>query len=233
VGPICRSAADAATVFAYIHGTDDKDASAVNAAFNYNSKTDVKKLRIAYAKNHFDKLDSSAQEWSVLKALKAEGLEIKPMYFPDTEVYAFDIIGQVIGAESAAAFDAFTRTGLDDQMTRQTRFDWPNYFRVSRTIPAVEYINANRHRSILMQRVNEAMQAFDVIITPSFGGRQLAITNLTGHPALCMPIGLTKQGTPNSITFLSNLFNEEALLSLGNFFQEKTDYDNIHPEKFR
>jgi Asp-tRNA(Asn)/Glu-tRNA(Gln) amidotransferase A subunit family amidase len=155
------------------------------------------------------------------------------MYFPDTEVYAFDIIGQVIGAESAAAFDAFTRTGLDDQMTRQTRFDWPNYFRVSRTIPAVEYINANRHRSILMQRVNEAMQAFDVIITPSFGGRQLAITNLTGHPALCMPIGLTKQGTPNSITFLSNLFNEEALLSLGNFFQEKTDYHNIHPEKFR
>jgi Asp-tRNA(Asn)/Glu-tRNA(Gln) amidotransferase A subunit family amidase len=118
-------------------------------------------------------------------------------------------------------------------MTRQTRFDWPNYFRVSRTIPAVEYINANRHRSILMQRVNAAMQAVDVIITPSFVGRQLAITNLTGHPALCMPIGLTKQGVPNSITFLSNLFKEEDLLALGNFFQEKTDHDNIHPEKFR
>jgi len=233
VGPICRSAEDAATVFAFIHGTDNKDASAVNAAFNYTTKSDVKTLRIGYAKNHFDKLDSSAQEWSVLKVLKAEGLEIQPMYFPDTEVYAFDIIGQVIGAESAAAFDAFTRTGLDDQMTRQTRFDWPNYFRVSRTIPAVEYINANRHRSMLMQRVNEAMQQFDVIITPSFGGRQLAITNLTGHPALCMPIGLTKQGVPNSITFLANLFKEEELLALGNFFQEKTDHDNIHPEKFR
>jgi len=233
VGPICRSAEDAATVFAYIHGTDNKDASAVNAAFNYKSKTGVKTLRIGYAKNHFDKLDSSAQEWSVLKVLKEQGLEIEPMYFPDTEVYAFDIIGQVIGAESAAAFDAFTRTGLDDQMTRQTRFDWPNYFRASRTIPAVEYINANRHRSILMQRVNEAMQAFDVIITPSFGGRQLAITNLTGQPALCMPIGLTKQGVPNSITFLANLFREEELLVLGKFFQEKTDHDNIHPEKFR
>ena len=105
VGPICRSAEDAATVFAYIHGTDDKDASAVNAAFNYKSKTGVKTLRIGYAKNHFDKLDSSAQEWSVLKVLKEQGLEVEPMYFPDTEVYAFDIIGQVIGAESAAAFD--------------------------------------------------------------------------------------------------------------------------------
>jgi Asp-tRNA(Asn)/Glu-tRNA(Gln) amidotransferase A subunit family amidase len=77
------------------------------------------------------------------------------------------------------------------------------------------------------------MQPFDVIITPSFGGKQLAITNLTGHPALCMPIGLSKQGVPNSISFLANLFREEELLALGKFFQEKTDYDNMHPEKFR
>jgi len=233
IGPICRSAEDAATVFAHIHGTDNKDASAVNSAFNYNKKQDIKTLRIGYAKNHFEKLDSSAQEWNVISALRAAGLDIKPMHFPDTEVYAFDIIGQVIGAESAAAFDAFTRTDLDDQMTRQTRFDWPNYFRVSRTIPAVEYINANRHRSVLMQKLNDAMKDFDVIITPSFAGRQMAITNLTGQPALCMPIGLTQQGTPNSITFLSNLFKEEDLLALGIFFQEKTGFDNIHPEKFK
>lgn len=233
VGPICRSAADAATVFAFIHGTDNKDASAVNSAFNFNKKQDLKKLKIGYAKNHFEKLDSSSQEWNVIKILRAAGLDVKPMHLPDTEVYAFDIIGQVIGAESAAAFDAFTRTGMDDEMTRQTRFDWPNYFRVARTIPAVEYINANRHRSILMQKMNEAMLEFDVIITPSFAGKQLAITNLTGQPALCMPIGLTQQGIPNSITFLSNLFKEEALLTLGVFFQEKTDFDNIHPERFK
>lgn len=233
IGPICRSAEDAATVFAYIHGTDNKDASAVNSAFNFNKKQDPKTLRIGYAKNHFEKLDSSAAEWNVIKVLKAAGLEIKPMHFPDTEAYAFDIIGQVIGAESAAAFDAFTRTELDDQMTRQTRFDWPNYFRVARTIPAVEYINANRHRSVLMQKLNDAMKDFDVIITPSFAGKQLAITNLTGQPALCMPIGLTQQGIPNSITFLSNLFKEEDLLTLGMFFQEKTGFDNIRPERFK
>jgi Asp-tRNA(Asn)/Glu-tRNA(Gln) amidotransferase A subunit family amidase len=139
----------------------------------------------------------------------------------------------VVGAESAAAFDAFTRTDLDDEMTRQTRNDWPNYFRVSRTIPAVEYINASRHRSLLMQAFNKAMQDFDVIITPTYGGRQLAITNLTGHPALCMPIGLTKQGVPNSITFISNLFQEEALVTAGRFFQEQTPHDDIHPTLFR
>lgn len=232
-GPICRSAADAAAVFAFLHGTDGRDESAVNAAFNYDPKIDVKKLRVGYAKNHFDQLDADAQEWSVLKALREAGIEIHPMHFPDSEVYRFDIIGMVIGAEAAAAFDAFTRTGMDDQMTRQTRFDWPNYFRVSRTVPATAYINANRHRSILMEEVNNAMKDYDVVITPSFAGRQMAITNLTGHPALCMPIGLTQQGVPNSITFVSGLFKEEALLGLGKFFQEITPHEDIHPPKFR
>jgi Asp-tRNA(Asn)/Glu-tRNA(Gln) amidotransferase A subunit family amidase len=234
VGPICRSAEDAATVFSFIHGTDGKDASAVNRSFNLSNKRGVKDLRIAYSKNHFDRLDSTtSQEWGVIKALREHGITISPMILPDTDVYKFDLIGLVIGAEAAAAFDEFTRIGLDDQMTRQTRFDWPNYFRVSRLIPAVEYVNANRHRSILMQKMNEAMEPWDVIITPSFGNRQLAITNLTGHPALCMPIGFNKQGLPNSITFLSNLFREEELVKLGTFFQSVTEHDEKHPDRFK
>ena len=234
VGPICRSAEDAATVFSFIHGTDGKDVSAVNRSFNLSNKRGVKDLRIAYSKNHFDRLDSTnSQEWGVIKALREQGIGISPMILPDTDVYKFDLIGMVIGAEAAAAFDEFTRIGLDDQMTRQTRFDWPNYFRVSRLIPAVEYVNANRHRTILMQKMNEAMEPWDVIITPSFGNRQLAITNLTGHPALCMPIGFNKQGLPTSITFLSNLFREEELVKLGSYFQSVTDHDEKHPERFK
>ena len=233
VGPICRSAEDAATVFSFIHGTDGKDESAVNRSFNLSNKSGIKNLKIGYAKNHFERLDSNSQEWGVIKAFREQGIEVQPMYLPDTDVYKFDIIGLVIGAEAAAAFDEFTRVGLDDQMTRQTRYDWPNYFRVSRMIPAVEYVNANRHRSILMQKMNQAMQEYDVIITPSFGNRQLAITNLTGHPALCMPIGFTKQGTPNSITLLANLFREEELVTVGSFFQKITDHDEKHPDRFK
>ena len=234
VGPICRSAEDAATVFSFIHGTDGNDLSAVNRTFNLSNKRGVKDLKIAYAKNHFERLDTTnSQEWGVIKALREQGITISPMILPDTDIYKFDLIGLVIGAEAAAAFDEFTRVGLDDQMTRQTRFDWPNYFRVSRLIPAVEYVNANRHRSILMQKMNEAMEPWDVIITPSFGNRQLAITNLTGHPALCMPIGFSKQGIPNSITFLSNLFREEELVKLGTYFQSVTEHDKKHPDRFK
>lgn len=233
IGPVCRSAEDAAIVFQYMHGTDGRDASAVQAAFNYQPKARAQSLRIAYAKNHFERLDSTSQEWGVIRALQAAGLTIEPMHLPDTEIYKFDMIGTVLGGEAAGAFDAFTRLDIDEQMTRQTRFDWPNYFRVARTIPAVEYVNANRHRSVLMEQFSTATQPYDVIITPSFGNRQLAITNLTGHPALCMPIGLTKQNVPNSITFLANPFMEEHLLTVGKLFQELTPHENLHPPRFQ
>ena len=234
IGPICRTAEDAGTVFSFIHGTDEKDKSAVNRVFNLSNKSGVKDLKIAYAKNHFDRLDStSSKEWGVIRALREQGILVSPMILPDTDVYKYDMIGIVIGSEAAAAFDEFTRVGLDDLMTRQTRFDWPNYFRVSRLIPAVEYVNTNRHRTLLMEKMNQAMEPWDVVITPSFGNRQLAITNLTGHPALCMPIGFTKQGLPTSITFLSNLFREEDLVKLGIYFQSVTEHDEKHPERFK
>ena len=234
IGPICRTAEDASIVFNYIHGTDGNDLSAVNRSFNLSKISGVKNLKIAFAKNHFERLDStSSQEWGVIRAFREQGIEIQPMILPDTDIYKFDLIGMVIGAEAAGAFDEFTRIGLDDQMTRQTRFDWPNYFRTSRMIPAVEYVNANRHRTIMMQKMNEAMEPWDVIITPSFGNRQLAITNLTGQPALCMPIGFNKQGLPVSITFLSNLFREEELLQAGTYFQSITNHEDKHPERFK
>lgn len=234
IGPICRTAEDASTVFNFIHGTDGNDLSAVNRSFNLSKISGVKNLKIGFAKNHFERLDStSSQEWGVIRAFREQGIDIQPMILPDTDIYKFDLIGMVIGAEAAGAFDEFTRIGLDDQMTRQTRFDWPNYFRTSRMIPAVEYVNANRHRTLMMQKMNEAMEPWDVIITPSFGNRQLAITNLTGQPALCMPIGFNKQGLPVSITFLSNLFREEELLQAGTYFQSITNHEDKHPERFK
>lgn len=231
VGPICRSAEDAGIVFEYIQNT-----GRVNPTTEKNIKGQINRnsqLRIGYAKNYFDQLDSTAEEWSVIKTLKSHGLEIKPMVFPDTEIYKIDIMGIVIGAEAAAAFDEFTRTGLDDQMTEQAIYDWPNFFRASRTIPAVEYINANRHRSILMKEINTVMNNFDIVITPTFTGSQMAITNLTGHPALCLPIGKNKKGELTSITFLGNLFQETDLIELGKLFQDKTGFENEHPPMFK
>nr|WP_294989811.1 amidase [uncultured Sediminibacterium sp.] len=236
IGPICRSAEDAAIVFNYIRGTDGKDMSAINKPFNYSPKTDIKKLRIGYAKNYFDRItDTSRTEWKVLETYRSMGVELIPMDFPDSAVYPFNIMDIVISAECAAAFDDFTRNDIDDQMTRQGRNDWPNTFRISRFVPAVEYINANRHRNILMQKVNEVINQFDVIICPTRGsGNQSAITNLTGHPVVCVPTGFDKRSnTPTSISFVGRLFGEANILLAAKWYQEKTGWDEMHPPAFK
>jgi Asp-tRNA(Asn)/Glu-tRNA(Gln) amidotransferase A subunit family amidase len=236
VGPICRSAADAAIVFNYIHGTDGKDGSAVNMPFNYTPNKDIKKLKIAYAKNYFDKIkDTSRNEFKVLEEFKKLGVQLIPVNFPDSGVYNFEIMDVVIGAESAAQFDEMTRLNIDDILTRQTKYDWPNSFRTNRFIPAVEYINAQRHRYTLMQKVNEVMQQYDVIICPSRGdGNQSAITNLTGNPVVCVPTGFDKKlNLPTGISFVGNLYDEAAILSIAQAYQKATNWDETHPALFK
>lgn len=236
VGPICRSAVDAAIVFNYIHGTDGKDGSAVNMPFNYTPNKDIKKLKIAYAKNYFDKIkDTSRNEFKVLEEFKKLGVQLIPVNFPDSGVYNFNIMDVVIGAECAAQFDEMTRLNIDDILTRQTKSDWPNSFRTNRFIPAVEYINAQRHRYTLMQKVNEVMQQYDVIICPSRGdGNQSAITNLTGNPVVCVPTGFDKKlNLPTGISFVGNLYDEATILSIAQAYQKATNWDEAHPALFK
>jgi Asp-tRNA(Asn)/Glu-tRNA(Gln) amidotransferase A subunit family amidase len=236
VGPICRSAADAAIVFNYIHGTDGKDGSAVNMPFNYTPNKDIKKLKIAYAKNYFDKIkDTSRNEFKVLEEFKKLGVQLIPVNFPDSGVYNFNIMDVVIGVECAAQFDEMTRMNIDDILTRQTKNDWPNSFRTARFVPAVEYINAQRHRYTLMQKVNEVMQQYDVIICPSRGdGNQSAITNLTGNPVVCVPTGFDKRlNLPTGISFVGNLYDEATILSIAQAYQKATNWDETHPTLFK
>ena len=181
-GPICRSAEDAAIVFYYLKGTDGKDAGAVERPFNYNAKIDWKKLRIAYAGNYFKNLPAGSLQHAVLETYKKLGASLTEVQFPDSTIYPYNIMDVVLSAESAAAFDELTRSEGDNLIRRQDKNFWPNSFRVSRFVPAVEYINANRHRSRLSQQLHEFMQQYDVVIVPSFAGNQLAMTNLTGHP---------------------------------------------------
>jgi Asp-tRNA(Asn)/Glu-tRNA(Gln) amidotransferase A subunit family amidase len=231
-GPICRSAEDAAIVFAYIKGTDGKDASAVDHAFNYNPKADFKKIKIAYAENYFNRLPKDAKEWQVLDVYRSLGVKLQPVQFPDSAIYPFNIVSVVLNAESAAAFDELTRTNRDDLIERQDRAFWPNSFRAARFIPAVEYINANRYRYNMMKGLNDFMKDYDVVIVPTYMGSQLAITNLSGHPALCMPMGFSSSGAPVSITLLGNLYDEVSILLAGKAYQDATEHNKKRPEKF-
>jgi Asp-tRNA(Asn)/Glu-tRNA(Gln) amidotransferase A subunit family amidase len=232
-GPICRSAEDAAIVYAAIHGTDGEDPSAVNHAFNYAPKKDVKKMRIAYAENYFRRLPKDALEWKALDDFKALGATITPVTFPDSGVYNNNLVGIILDAESAAAFDELTRSNRDELIERQDKYFWPTTWRAARYIPAVEYINANRYRSELNAKMQAFMKDYDVVIVPTFMGSQLSITNLTGNPAVCFPIGFNRFGNPQSITLLGNLYDEASILRYAKAYQDKTEHNKKHPELFK
>ncbi len=232
-GPICRSAEDCAIVFNYIHGTDGKDYGSVDKNFNYDGVVDFKKLRVAYAENYFKRLTADAPERKVLEIYRSLGSDIKAVDFPDSSVYPVNLISIILNAESAAAFDELTRTNRDDLIERQDKGFWPNSFRAARLIPAVEYINANRYRYNLCKVVNDFMKDYDVVIVPSFAGRQLSITNLTGHPVVVMPMGFNQSGSPLSITLIGNLYDEATILAAAKVYQDKTDHNKKHPEKFK
>jgi Asp-tRNA(Asn)/Glu-tRNA(Gln) amidotransferase A subunit family amidase len=162
----------------------------------------------------------------VLETLRTLGIDLIPVELPEFPVSS---LAFVLSAEAAAAFDELTRSNRDDLLFRQTKNAWPNSFRTSRMIPAVEYIQANRARMLLMQKMADKMEGIDVFVTPSFGGNVLLLTNLTGHPCVCVPMGADEEGNSVSISFIGNLYEEGKTLAIAKAFQDATEFHLEHP----
>lgn len=225
IGPICRDVEDCAIVFNAIYGKDANDPTLIDAPFNYDATKDVKKLRIAYLKKDFERqYRFKAQDSASLRKIKDLGIELIPIELP-----ALPDIDFILSVEAATAFDELTVTNKDSLLVRQMKQAWPNVFRTARFVPAVEYLKANRIRTLLIQEMEKVMKNVDVFITPSWGGSCLRITNLTGHPCVVLPNGFAKDGTPTSISFIGKLFGEADLLRLAKFYQDATDFHLKHP----
>lgn len=228
IGPICRSAEDCALVFDAIYGPDGKDLSVVDRPFHWDPSLDLKEIRVGYLKKAFEKdYRNKKNDEATLEILRSLGLELIPMDLPQLPVMALSFI---LNAEAAAAFDELTRSGKDDLLVRQMKRAWPNVFRQARFIPAVEYIQANRIRSLLMQEMATKMKEIDVYVAPSFGSNNLLLTNLTGHPTVVLPNGFDRKGSPTSISFIGNLFEEAKTLRVAKAYQDASDFHLKHPK---
>ncbi len=115
-------------------------------------------------------------------------------------------------------------------MVRQIDNAWPNVFRGHRFIPAVEYIQAQRVRYLLIQETAKALKDIDLFIAPSFHGNSEHLTNLTGHPCVVVPNGFSRDGIPTSICFIGNLFGEAKILAAAKIYQDATDFHKKHPK---
>jgi Asp-tRNA(Asn)/Glu-tRNA(Gln) amidotransferase A subunit family amidase len=184
-------------------------------------------------------------EQAALSKLRAMGVNLIPVELPKLP---FDAMVPLLTAEAAAAFDDLTMTGHDKLLTEQGIEDWPNNFRVARFYPAVEYIQANRARTLAIREVSALFEKVDIIVTPSTD-TQLIATNLTGHPALILPNGLRGDdapkppkiddgdhddiggpGTPVSLTFLAGHYQDAKLAAFGRAYQQATGFNKLHPK---
>jgi Asp-tRNA(Asn)/Glu-tRNA(Gln) amidotransferase A subunit family amidase len=184
-------------------------------------------------------------EQAALDKLRGMGVNLIAVELPKLP---YDAMVPLLTAEAAAAFDDLTMTGRDRLLTEQGIEDWPNAFRVARLYPAVEYIQANRARTLAIRQVTELFEKVDIIVTPSTD-TQLMATNLTGHPALILPNGLRGDdapkppkiddgnhddiggpGTPVSLTFLAAHYQEAKLAAFANAYQQATGFHKRHPK---
>ncbi|MGH9601378.1 MAG: amidase, partial [Terriglobales bacterium] len=243
LGPLCRAVEDCALVLDAIYGPDGRDRTVRDAAFNWDSSLDVRKLRVGYLKAEFErepKPEDAAKEKpedtarrvarkkfdaAALDVIRKLGVNLVPVELPDLP---YEHMLSLLSAEAAAAFDDLTRSGRDRLLTAQKEQDWPNQFRVARFIPAVEYVQADRARTLAMRALAGVFEKFDVLVAPTTS-TQLIATNLTGHPAVILPHGFREDGTPASITFLGNLYGEAAMLAVARAYQEATDFHRKRP----
>ncbi|MER3375478.1 MAG: amidase [Allomuricauda sp.] len=229
VGPMGRNAEDCAIVFSVIQGRDKKDLTTVDLPFGVDWQKNISDLKIAYLKKDIEKdtTESGDNLRTALKKLEEMGVYPTPVEMPKEIPYrGFDII---LRAEAGAFFDELVRSGEVDMMVEQDQRSRANSLRQSRFIPAVEYLQANRQRQVLIEKMHDLMKDYDVLISPTFGNDQLLATNLTGHPVIAIPTGLDKENHPTSMTFVGNLYDEASILLLAKAFQEQTAFDELHP----
>ncbi len=243
VGPIARSAADCALVFAAIHGGDAHDPYSRTAPFAWPVERSPKSIKVGYVKSLFDadytkmadkdEDKRGYEEWKSfdarsLETLRVLGFELIPMEL-DFSV-PIPPLATILTAEAACAFDALVRDGRVDTLVRQVADAWPNVFRQGELIPAVEYLRAQRLRTIVMWEMENLMEAVDVYVVPSFGGDNELLTNLTGHPAVVVPNGFrVLDGTPTSITFQGRLDEDDLTLAVAEAYQQATDFHRKRP----
>jgi Asp-tRNA(Asn)/Glu-tRNA(Gln) amidotransferase A subunit family amidase len=230
LGPMARSVEDCALIFAALHGPDGQDQSVHAAPFNWDGDAPLRGIRVGYVQSAFDLPAERGHatkpfDDAALAVLRTLGIDLIPVEIP---VAAYDAMRIILTAEAGAAFDELTRSGRVKELAQQGAGAWPNTFRTARFIPAVDYINANRVRTLAIQQWDALMQRVDVIVAPTNSGQLLA-TNLTGHPALIAPSGFREDGTPVSLTFVGRLFGEEALLKVANAWQKATDHHVKNP----
>ena len=257
IGPMCRTVEDSVLAFNAIYGPDGRDATVVDAPFSWDPAVPLSKLRIGYVKSEFDPPQETegrgagrggagrggagrgrgglspeeqrkrAEERrkllnDALDVYRKAGATLEPIELPPNRLT--QMLGFILSTEGAAAFDDLTRS---PQIKDETLNSWPNSFRTHRFVPAVEYIRAQRARTLLMQQMDAVMSKFDAFISAT-NSSSLSLTNLTGHPAVALKAGFVAN-LPIEIMVTGRLYDEATMLRVALAYERATNWHTMHP----
>ncbi len=233
IGPICRGVEDCAIVLNAVYGPDGHDRTVGADPFHWEPRKPLAGLRVGILQKDFDRAQGEQKKiWEqAIEVLKNAGVKMTPTEFVEDG----PTIRFLLSAEAAAAFDDITRDGQVRNLRGQSPGDWPNSFRTSRLIPAVEYIRAQRARTLLVAKFEKFMADWDVLVMPP--NSLLTTTNLTGNPQVVMKCGFTEgakaDGTkvqvPRSISFLGKIYDEGSPLRVALAYEHATDWHRKNP----
>jgi Asp-tRNA(Asn)/Glu-tRNA(Gln) amidotransferase A subunit family amidase len=238
IGPMCRSVEDCAVVLKAIQGPDDRDLTVQDVPFNWDAELDIRKLRVGYLKGAFADTRQTAQtnanDAAALEKIRGLGVKLIELELPEHGDLDIGII--IYGEGNAALHDPIeTRP---EQLVRQDRVANQHALRL---LPAMEYLNAQRVRTRLMEGMARMMADIDVYLVPfdygdytpnPIANMNTSVTNLTGHPCVVVPHGFNEKGNPTSLTFVGKLFGESEMLALARAYQNATEWHLKHPKQF-
>jgi Asp-tRNA(Asn)/Glu-tRNA(Gln) amidotransferase A subunit family amidase len=232
VGPMTRSVRDASLVLEAIYGPDGRDETVPNIAFGWNGQRNVKNLRVGYVESEMagpiGDREAAARRpiyEAALDVYRKAGARVVPITLPELPAGA---VYAILNAEAGAMFDELTRSGAINELVDKGPNSRANQLRATRFIPAVEYIRAQRVRTLLLQEMNAVFDQVDVFLSPT-SSDSMTTTNLTGHPAIVVPGGFL-EGLPVGIMLTGKLWDEATLLSAAAAFEAATSWHTAHPK---
>jgi Asp-tRNA(Asn)/Glu-tRNA(Gln) amidotransferase A subunit family amidase len=214
VGPICRTAEDAALVLSELLGIDERDPSSVARPLLYRSPRDLKGVKIGVL---------GSQDTEYAKLLASLGATLGEFKLPR----APGGLDSIIAVESAAMFDEITRNG---RLNLVKENQWPEFFRAARFIPAVEFAEAERARMKLFRDYQAAFDDFDLILAAGSAGPMIYNTNLTGHPQIHVPFKPDDKGGYTSFSLFAHPFQEHKMIGAAHLVQMKTEFYRLRPD---
>jgi Asp-tRNA(Asn)/Glu-tRNA(Gln) amidotransferase A subunit family amidase len=224
---------DCAIVLNAVYGPDGRDRTVGADPFHWEPRKPLAGLRVGILQKDFDRAEGEQKKiWEqAIEDLKKAGVKMTPAEF----VVDPSTIRFLLSAEAAAAFDDITRDGQVRNLRGQSLGDWPNAFRTARLIPAVEYIRAQRVRTLLIAKFEKFMADWDVLVMPP--NSLLTTTNLTGNPQVVMKCGFTegtkadgsKVQVPRSISFLGKIYDEGSPLRVALAYEQATEWYKKNP----